>query len=296
MVDLNQTACFVEVARSGGFAAAARKLGQPRSSVSARIQALEARLGVKLFRRSTRRVALTDAGRRYLAAVGSAVDAVTTAEAAHRAGRGVLSGRVRFTGPEELPRESVADAVAEFVSQHPEVRIEALLTNRKLDFYADDIDFALRGGTPRGAGQVVRKVGDYRFGLYASPGYISKAGKPTQRSDLKSHDLLWFAQSAPVSGPSLQAFGLSPPSPPKVTSDSLELLKCLALRGQGIAFLPVFVCSAEVAKGGLVPVLKSTRPSSSPLYVVFPSRESIAPAARALADHLRGRLAPERAK
>jgi DNA-binding transcriptional LysR family regulator len=192
MMDLNQTRVFVEVVRAGGFAAAARRLGLPKSTISARVQALEARLGAQLLKRSTRHLALTSEGSAYFDGVASAVDTLVDAEAASTSEKGVLSGKIRFTAPLEFPRDALTVALASFCRKHPRIQFEVTLTNQPLDLVTENIDLALRGGDPGGAGLIIRKVGEIAWGLYASPHYIEQRGRPETMEDLADHDLLLF--------------------------------------------------------------------------------------------------------
>lgn len=284
MMDLNQTRMFVEVVRAGSFAAAARNLGLPKSTVSARIQALEARLGAQLLRRSTRRLAMTEEGSAFFDSVADAVEALVQAEAATSAEDGVLSGTIRFTAPLEFPRAAITNALASFCRLHPKVRFELLLTNEPLDLVARNIDLALRGGEPGGAELIIRKVGHILFGLYASPEYLLKFGTPADFSELEQHDLLLFA--SPSESRALRAADPLMGREPRVASDNFAFLRELAIAGMGIVALPRAVVSAEIASGQLETVLAEWTGEPASMFLVFPSRRAISPRVRAFADHL----------
>lgn len=284
MMDLNQTRVFVEVVRAGGFAAAARRLGVPKSTISARVQALEARLGAQLLKRSTRQLSLTSEGSAYFEAVAGAVDTLVDAEAASTAEQGVLSGRIRFTAPLEFPRDAITAALASFCRAHPNVRFDVLLTNQPLDLIAQNIDLALRGGDPGGAGHIIRKVGEIAFGLYASPDYIERCGRPSSTADLENHDLLLF--TSPSESRVLRAADPLAGHEPRLVSDNFAFLRRLALAGLGITALPDAVVAHEVAAGRLERVLDGWTGEPSALYLVFPSRRDMTPRVKAFADHL----------
>ena len=290
MLDLNQTRVFVEVARAGGFAAAARRLGLPKSTVSARIQALEERLGAQLLKRSTRQLSLTSEGSAYFEAVAGAVDALVDAEAASTSEKGVLSGRIRFTAPLEFPRDAITSAIASFVRLHPHVRFDIILTNRPLDLVAENIDLALRGGDPGGAGLIIRKVGQIAFGLYASPQYIERCGRPESLSDLEKHDLLLFA--SPSQSRALRAADPLAGHEPRITTDNFAFLRRLAIAGTGIAALPHVLVAHEIAAGRLERVLDTWTGDPSALFLVFPSRKDMTPRVKAFADHLVAAMGP----
>lgn len=283
-MDLNQTRMFVEVVRAGGFAAAARRLGLPKSTISARVQALEARLGAQLLKRSTRQLALTSEGTAYFDSVACAVDTLVDAEAATTAEEGVLSGRIRFTAPLEFPREAITAALTGFCRQHPRVRFDVRLTNQPLDLVAENIDLALRGGEPGGAGHIIRKVGEIGFGLYASPHYIERCGRPASLADLEKHDLLLF--TSPSQSRVLRAADPLAGHEPRLTSDNFAFLRRLALAGLGVAALPDALVEPQVATGRLERVLDGWSGEPSSLYIVFPSRRDMTPRVKAFADHL----------
>ena len=281
---LGQTRVFVEVARAGGFAAAARRLGLPKSTISARIQALEERLGAQLFKRSTRQLSLTSEGSAYLEAVACAVDTLVDAEAASTSEKGVLSGTIRFTAPLEFPRAAITSALASFLQKHPRVRFEIILTNRPLDLVAENIDLALRGGEPGGAGLIIRKVGEISFGLYASPQYIERCGRPQSIDDLGTHDLLVFV--SPSQSRMLRAADLLQGHEPRIATDNFAFLRRLAIAGVGVAAMPDLIVAHEVAAGRLERVLGAWSSDPTALYLVFPSRKDMTPRVKAFADHL----------
>jgi DNA-binding transcriptional LysR family regulator len=287
-MDLNQTRVFVEVVRAGGFAAAGRRLHLPKSTVSARVQALEARLGAQLLKRSTRQVALTSEGRAYFDAVACAVDALVDAEAATTAEDGVLSGPIRFTAPLEFPRDALTTAICSFLENHPKVQFEITLTNRPVDLVAENIDLALRGGDPGGAGLIIRKVGQIVFGLYASPSYIARHGRPADLAALVDHNLLRF--SSPSQSRVLRAADPVGAGAARISCDNFAFLRRLAARGAGITALPDALVTPQVASGALVRVLDGWNSESSALNLVFPSRRDMTPRVKAFADHLAAAL------
>jgi DNA-binding transcriptional LysR family regulator len=283
-MDLNQTRVFVEVVRAGGFAAAARRLSLPKSTISARIQALEDRLGAQLLKRSTRQLSLTAEGQAYFEAVSDAVETLVGAEAASTSQRGVLSGAIRFTAPLEFPREPISLAIASFLAKHSKVRFEVTLTNRAVDLVAENYDIALRGGEPGAAGHIIRKVGSFSFGLYASPAYLHRCGVPTTAEELQHHDQLLF-RSESRSRVLRTAEALAAPEP-RVCSDNFSFLRRLAIAGAGITSLPEMLAARDVAAGRLVQVLEGWAGEPATLHLVFPSRRDMTPRVRAFADHL----------
>jgi DNA-binding transcriptional LysR family regulator len=283
-MDLNQTRVFVEVVRAGGFAAAGRRLGLPKSTISARVQALEERLGAQLLKRSTRHLALTSEGAAYFERVACAVDSLVDAEAASTAEDGVLSGTIRFTAPLEFPRDAITQAISAFLRQHPRVRFDITLTNNPIDLVAENIDLALRGGNPGGAGLIIRKVGQIRMSLFASPLYLERCGRPVSEAELSRYDLLLFSSSSPSRV--LRAADLVRHAEPRVACDNLAFLRRMAIAGLGIAALPDALVAHDVAAGRLERVLDIWSGESSALHIVFPSRKDMTPRVKAFADHL----------
>jgi len=283
-MDLNQTRVFVEVVRAGGFAAAGRRLGLPKSTISARIQALETRLGAQLLKRSTRQLALTSEGTAFFERVAGAVDSLVDAEAASTAEDGVLSGTIRFTAPLEFPRDAITQAISGFLRQHPRVRFQITLTNHPVDLVAENIDLALRGGHPGGAGLIIRKVGQIRMSLFASPHYIERCGRPACDADLAAHDLLLFSSASPSRV--LRAAELVGQIEPRIASDNLAFLRRMAIAGVGIAALPEALVAHDVAAGRLEQVLAAWGGEPAALHIVFPSRKDMSPRVKAFADHL----------
>ena len=291
MMDLNQTRVFVEVVRAGGFAAAARRLGVPKSTVSARVQALEARLGAQLLKRSTRHLSLTSEGSAYFETVAGAVDTLVDAEAASTAERGVLSGLIRFTAPLEFPREALTMALAGFARAHPHIRFEVTLTNQPLDLVAGNIDLALRGGEPGGAGLIIRKVGEIAWGLYASPHYLERFGRPETLEDLAGRDLLVFTSAS--QSRVLRAAEPLHAAAPRIACDNFAFLRRLAVAGAGIAAIPTALVTRDIERGLLERVLEGWSGEPSALHIVFPSRRDMTPRVKAFADYLAEALAGE---
>lgn len=285
-MDLNQTRCFVEVVRAGGFAAAARRLDSPKSTISARIQALEARLGAQLLQRTTRRVLLTPEGAAYFEAVASAVDALVDAEADSATEEGVLSGKIRFTAPLEFPRDLLTGALASFSGLHPKVRFDLIMTNRRVDLVAETVDLALRGGDPASAGAGARPIGEFRLGLFASPNYLAKRGRPAGTIDLDAHDLLLFADAAGLGAHTGPLLDDAAGAQPKIISDNFDMLRTLALSGAGIAMLPDLYVEQDASGGDLERVIEDWAGEPVSLYLLFPLRRELAPRVKAFADHL----------
>jgi DNA-binding transcriptional LysR family regulator len=277
-MDLNQSVSFVAVIETGSFAAAARELDIPRSTVSARVAALEQRLGARLLRRTTRSVALTDDGRAYYDQIAPALRVIRAAEQSAVSTRGELRGTIRLSIPLDFPGEAIAAAIASFRCAHPHVSIHVYADNESIDFVAQNFDLAIRGGPPRGDELVAKKIGSFRFGAFGRTKNASRGASA-----------LRFASAAGSTWS--QATRLSAvASEPAVVSNSFALLKELALAGAGIAILPAHMCNAEVDSGTLVEIEGGPALDAS-LYLVHPSRNDITARVRVFARHLAQALA-----
>ena len=291
MQDLNDMLYFAEVVDSGGFAAAGRALGIPKSKLSRRVAELEARLGVRLLQRTTRKLSLTQAGEIYHR---HCVAMREQAEAANEAVLRVQSeprGTVRVSCPVTLAQTTIGPLVPRFLAGHPQVRIDMLVTNRVVDLVQEGIDVALRvrqslddSGT-----LVIKNLGPTKSVLVASPQLLERQGVPESVEDLRR--LPTIAMSAadgrstwPLAGPGGREYAFT--HEPVFTADDLLTLKFAALQGTGMTALPDYMCADEVRRHELVPVLKNWAPKPGLVLAVFPSRRGMVPAVRRFLDFL----------
>ncbi|MBB3003941.1 DNA-binding transcriptional LysR family regulator [Paraburkholderia tropica] len=284
-MDINGSLAFVAVVDCGSFAGAARELGVPRSTVSARVAALEARLGVRLLRRSTRRIALTDEGEAWHASVASAIATLRAAEQRGLTRGETLSGTIRLSVPLDFPDTVLADAIAAFLDSHPRVRVEVRATNDVVDFVGDKFDLAIRGGKPGSNDAVARRIASFRMAAFASPAWLARRGVGDRADhamsvpDSFAHlDLLAFSPRADRAASAPQA---------RVVANSFGLLKQMAIRGKGVATLPAHLCAEALAAGTLVEIPPPLQDATQQgLYLVYPSRGDMSARARAFAQHL----------
>ena len=184
--DLNDMAYFAKVVEHGGFSAAARALGLQTSLLSRRLSALEARLGVRLLQRSTRRIALTDIGDRYLQHCKALLAQAQAAQAVVDATRETPRGLVRMSCPPGLLENGVGRVVARYLADWPEVRLQVEATNRRVDVIEEGFDLALRVRRPPldDSGLVVRPLSTGSAILVGSPALLQRCGRPTGPDDL----------------------------------------------------------------------------------------------------------------
>lgn len=291
MQDLNDMLYFAEVVDRGGFAAASRALGVPKSKLSRRVAQLEAHMGVRLLQRTTRKLSLTQAGElfhRHCAAIRDEAEAASEAVAqVQHAPRGT----VRVTCPVTLAQSSVGRVVAEFAALYPEVRIVMTVTNRVIDLVEEGVDVALRvrPSLEESGSLVVKQLGHSVGVLVAAPAMLERFDPPKEVEDLEGMDTL--AMSAVDGRSTWRLVGPGGEDKllvhrPRFIADDLLTLKAAVLQGVGMTVIPDYMCSESLANGRLREVLPGWRPPPGILHAVFPSRRGMIPAVRAFLDYL----------
>jgi len=276
MLDLNEVAMFVQVARSGSFAEAARRLSVPSATVSRRIQQLEARLGTRLMQRSTRKLTLTSAGESFHERCGPAVEELIEAGQLHVADNSEPSGTVRVTAPTSFFDFFQMEWVDTFLAEHPQVRLDFVLSDLLVDLIADRIDIAFRGGPLQDSCYVARRIFASYGELTASPAYLAAHGVPMSLEDLGEHECvvqpdasgnaIWRLQDAQGVEKDVRVKG-------RFNSNTQSVLRQAACAGLGIAALPSILTAPEIAAGRLVRVLPEYTRAGRGLSVVYPSRQ-----------------------
>ncbi len=261
-LDHDDLRAFLAVVAQGNFTRAARALQAPKSSVSKRVAALEARVGVALLARTTRTVAVTAAGRALADALGPALEAIERAVDRTRLDAAQPRGRVRVTAPVVFGDELLAPLVAPFLAQHPEVQVDLWLTDRRVDLVAEGVDVAIRAGPLMDSALVVRRLGPAASCLVASPRYLAERGAPRRLADLAAHR--WCLFSATGDAPATVALS-GPRGPAALTprvaltsTSQIALRRCL-VDGAGLGLLPGYLARDPVARGALAEVLPSYR-------------------------------------
>ncbi len=289
--DLNDALFFTRVVELGSFSAVARDAGVPVSTISRRVARLEARLGVALLTRTTRKLHLTGAGHAYQAHARRAIDEIETAERLAQDLIGRPTGRVRLTMPMGIAR-LVWPGISEFLAVHPDVRVELDARERRVDLVEEGYDLALRAGELADSSLVARKLVDGSRRLMASPSYLAGRRVPRRIADLADHDCIVVGGGTLRSSWSLRVRRrvqrITVSGRIRVSEMALAHLTCLD--GGGIALLPVRLAADDVRTGRLERVLPSVDGGPSPLWLVHPAGRSLPSAVRALADHLIARL------
>ena len=297
MQDLNDLYYFAAVVDHGGFAAAERALGIPKSRLSRRISALENELGVRLLQRSTRRFAVTDVGtsvhrhaQSMLAEAQAAREAVDRLSAEPR-------GTVRISVPVSMAQQQFPKLLPEFMALYPKVRLQLIVSNRRVDVINEGVDVALRvrSKLDDDGSLVMRSFGQIQELLVASPGYLDRAGRPQVPEELVEHVTLSISeddarQRWELHGPEGEVRRIE--LQPRVTGFDFPMMQAMARDGIGITLLPETVCADAVRRGELEVVLPQWRLTQGIAHAVFASRRGLLPAVRVLIDFLAEKLPP----
>jgi DNA-binding transcriptional LysR family regulator len=284
-VDLELMGLFATVVEQGSFTRAAELLGMPKSSVSQKISRLEAQLGVRLLQRTTRKLSLTPQGELYVEHCQGLLALARSANLAMARLRSAPAGRVRITAPEATGTLLLGKILAEFRSLYPEVVLELTLSDEQEDLVGEGYDLALRAAPLKDSSLICRRIGQVARHLVAAPAYLAAHGMPQQLSELGRYACL--VHSAMPVWP-LQEGGWRPQG--ACVSNSLLALREMAIHDGGIALLPHHVCAGDLAAGRLQKVLPDQPIPANPFYLIYPSREHLAPALRTLMDFVAERL------
>lgn len=283
---------FAAVAESEGFSAAARRLDVSKSMVSTAVARLEARLGVRLLQRTTRRLSLTEAG---MAVLPHAQRARVAAQDAAEAAVSLLTsprGSLKVNAPMSFGVLHVAPALGAFASAYPEVQVDLVLDDRVLDLVAGGFDLAIRIGNLPDSSLVASSIGRNRNVLVAHVDYLERAGTPRDPSDLATHAALVYSLSSTGStwtlsrGRRSESVKVDGP----LTANSSLALREGALQGLGIARLPLFVAGPDLSEGRLQQVLPEWSLPEQGIHLVTTARGQQPRKVTAFAEFLRARI------
>ena len=289
---LDDVALFVEVARTGSFTAAAARFELPVSSVSRRVARLEGHIGLRLLHRTTRRVATTEAGQAYFNRISGLVDEIRDAHRDLQALSTAPRGRLRVSVTSDFATQFLAPHLAAFHALYPDVAIDLDLTSRRVDLLTERLDVALRIGPLDDSTLIARRLAALRVGLFASPTYLARRGRPRSPAELSRHDCLTL-DSRPGGTPWTLLRGLRSETVAvsgPFSGSGMALLRRLAIDGAGIVAVDAALVQADLAAGALEPTLPAWSFPPVPIHALMPSR--LAPAkTRAFVDFLAARLA-----
>ncbi len=284
MQDLNSTMFFVKVVLAGSFTKAATLLGVPKSTVSDKVAQLEKKLGVTLLTRTTRKLKLTDVGEEFFRKAEQGISQLQSAGEEAAQAQKTPTGTLRLTGPAELIFfGNMLDAIAEYRSKFPQVKVEIDFTDRMVDMVSEGFDIAIRAGDLPDSGLRAKRLGVSNMILVASDRYLRKAPTLTKPKDLREHlclryidppsDDVWMLYSKQGKSAKVQI-------PISLSGNSYSALRALAVSGQGIALIPNTLCQAELAEKKLTRVLPDWATENVPLHLVYPGQRFSSPKVR----------------
>ncbi|GHB43585.1 transcriptional regulator [Pseudovibrio japonicus] len=279
---------FVAVVENKGFAAAGRQLGVSKSAISKRISLLEEYLGARLLNRSTRNISLTEAGEQYYARAVDALAAAQEAEKAVSQLQGKPKGRLKLNAPMTFGRLHIAPLIPKFLKLNPEISIDMIMDDRRVDLIDGGFDLAIRGGRLDDSSLIARKIAPCYNVLAASPKYIEKHGAPTVPEDLHQHNCLHYAYFSDHQEWSLEG----PEGVIRVeTSGNFQVnngdaLAVAVLGGCGIGRLTTFTAGEYLRSGQLVQILPRYKLPVQTMYAVFPERKYLPSKVRAFIEFI----------
>ncbi|MGQ3102256.1 MAG: LysR family transcriptional regulator [Sphingopyxis solisilvae] len=281
---------FVAVADEGGFAAAARKLNSSPPAVTRGIAALEARLGTILFHRSTRAVALTDAGAAFLDQARRILADLAGAERALRGAAAVPGGQLHLTAPVMFGRLHVLPVAGALIAAHPALAVRMMLIDRNVRIVEEGIDVAVRIGALADSGLKAVRIGWVRQMLVASPAYLARRGAPQAIAELAGHELIG-TMGPRAAGEWQLASGKWRLDPrPRLVLNTVDGALAAAEAGLGIANLLSYQIADALDAGRLIALLADEQPPPLPVHLLFePSRAGL-PAVRAFVDAMKARM------
>jgi DNA-binding transcriptional LysR family regulator len=293
VLDLNDFFYFVQVVDRGGFTAAGRTLRLPKSTLSHRVQQLEANLGVRLINRTSRRFAMTDAGAEFYRHAVAMLGEAELAETAMRHRLNEPTGTVRCTAAVATIQFAMRHMVAEFLLRYPNVNVVAHATDQNIDIVGENYDVAIRAHSDPlpDSTLVQRTLTPAPWFLFAGSAYLDANKAPQTPEDLQSHPSLFMMRTgvAPVwrlrhssRAKSEVVMRLTP----RLLSDDMIALKQAAIAGLGVVALPGYVCREDVRSGALRQVLPSWLAGDSTITALIPYRQGLLPSVRVFIDHL----------
>lgn len=292
-VDLNRVATFIRVVDSGSFTSAAAELGLPKSSVSRAVARLEEDLGVRLLQRTTRRLGLTEAGQAFYERSREGLGTLSTAVAEAADSGKEPRGLVRVTAPVDLGVIGLAEAIAEFTRDRPQIQVELALTSRYVDLVREGFDLAVRAGSLADSTLIARRVAGLASGLFASPAYLRRHGRPTTLAALAGHTCVLFRARGgrdrwqlrgPAGDEAIEVAG-------SICADDLMFVQQCVLSGAGVGLFPLFMAARGLHAGTIERVLPDYHVEGAPLHLVVPSGRYVPARVALLRDHLAASLA-----
>jgi DNA-binding transcriptional LysR family regulator len=279
---------FCLVAELKSFAAAAARLRISAAMASKHVMHLEKRLGTRLLNRTSRRVSLSESGTLYFEQARQMLESLDEVEAAVGKATVVARGMLRVTTPVWMANPMFAKILADYQVRHPEVTLDVDLSGRLVNLVEEGFDLALRATAAPDEALIARPITKVAFHMVASPAYLDRVGRPTRLTDLSGQPLLQYSLYAGAASLTLQGpLGEETAKlNPVLRSSNETLLHLAALEGMGLALLPKWLISEDVAAGRLEHVLPEQLTFEGRLFAVYPSRKYLSAKVRTFIDFL----------
>jgi len=295
MGEFEDMTAFVRIVESGGIGRAAGQLGVAKSAISRRLVDLEARLGVQLLVRTTRRSSLTDAGQSYYLRALEILADVEDLKADLSGPTAKLTGRLKVAAPLSFGVTHLAPVLQEFVTAHPDLTVHVDLSDRQVDLVEEGFDLAVRIARLRDSTLIARRLTPINLILCASPEYLARHGRPRTPEDLREHSVLHYdntrGTTMTFTGPDGNEVSVNLGA--RMSANNGDFLQAAAVGGLGVAAPPTFVAWRDIVSGRLVPILTDYRLPALNAYAVYPRTRHLSRRVRALIDLLTERFAGE---
>jgi DNA-binding transcriptional LysR family regulator len=287
---------FVQVVDAGSFIGAAEPLEMSKAAVSRYVGELEARLGVRLLHRTTRKLSLTEEGEVFYVRSKELLNSLDAAESEITSRTGDAIGLLRVNVPVSFGILHLGDVWAAFKALHPQVSFDVTLSDRVVDIVDEGFDLAVRISTLRSSSLISRKLASTRMVLCASPKYLRKNGTPKHPSELAAHKVIAYSYWSlhdewEFEGPQGK---VSVRTTPCIKTNNGDTCRAGALAHQGIILQPTFLVGRDLEEGTLVELCPRYRSTELGIYAVYGSRRHVAPKVRLLIDFLVERFAKKR--
>ncbi|WP_134679784.1 LysR family transcriptional regulator [Paracoccus ravus] len=286
---------FVAVVDAASFTRAGKRLGISNKLVSKYVATLESHQGVTLLNRTTRSLSLTPAGERFLLAARRVLSAVEELDAQARADEGTLSGRLLVTAPVTFGEMFVSVLTHDFIAANPGISIDLRLTDRYVDLAAEGFDLALRIGVLADSSLIGRRIGRTESVTVASPAYLDAHGRPNHPDALREHVNIRDSNVPSIHRATfvIEGKAVSVPLPGRITVNSPQAVRRLALEGHGIGIIPRFVVEHDLAEGRLERLLSGFPGPQLDIQALYLPQPFIPPRLTAYLEHLRRNLSPQ---
>ncbi len=292
MSDLNEVLAFTKVVEYKSYSRAAEHLGVPKSNLSRKIASLEERLSIRLLQRTTRTLSLTEAGQIYYEECKKALEKIEDAESVVSSLQATPQGLLRVTMSVEIGYFFVRYLLPKFLEQYPKIKLEAILTNDRVDLIKDNVDLALRIGASEDSTYIAKKFGAIRVGLFASKEYLKRNGTPNTPQELANHNCILFSHRQLWNTWSLtnksQIADVNVDG--KFVANNFTAIREGVINGLGIGFMPEVVffeeCKSEKDREEIVHILPEWNAPERDLSLVYPSRKFTTPKMKAFMDFM----------